>query len=73
MAKQKPLVLSDLPVLRYRQSIFLVNSLVLNRLLSISYQKSMLFPSKPRKAEATDMQKKASEKGGKNEYEHQKQ
>ena len=50
-----------------------MNSLVLNRLLSISYQKSMLFPSKPRKAEATDMEMEASEKGGKNEYEHQKQ
>ena len=50
-----------------------MNSLVSSRLLSISYQKSMLFPSKPRKAEATDMEMEASEKGGKNEYEHQKQ
>ena len=56
MAKQKPLVLSDLPVLRYRQSIFLMNSLVSNRLLSISFQKSMLFQCKPRKAEAADVE-----------------
>ena len=41
-----------------------MNSLVLYRLLSISYQKSMLFQRKLRKAEATDMQKEASEEGG---------